>query len=121
MVKAIIVIRELGQLKVDYSLEFDLPELPRVGDYISIHRPDTPGVFSEDIVVRAVWWRLEHPETSPVTSQPKCGKVVEIFIECDFALGPYATDRWRAMVEGARAASRSQRFRFLASAFEKRI
>jgi hypothetical protein len=42
MVKVHIVIRQIGRLKPDYSLDFELPEVPRIGDYISIHRPDRP-------------------------------------------------------------------------------
>jgi len=40
MTRAFVVGREVGKLKPDYSLEFEFPEVPKVGDYISIHRPD---------------------------------------------------------------------------------
>jgi hypothetical protein len=104
MTQAIVVIRELGALKPDYSLQFDFLELPKVGDYISIHRPDKPEPFGEDVIVRAVWWRLEHPETRPTVSSDstRTGKVIEIFIECDVAVGPYASDDWRKWVDAAR-------------------
>jgi hypothetical protein len=104
MTKAHILIREPGKLKPDYSLEFEFPELPKVGDYISIHRPDKPSPYGEDVIVRAVWWRLEHPETRPTVSSDatRVGKTIEIFIECDVAVGPYASDNWHVLVDAAR-------------------
>jgi hypothetical protein len=104
MPKVTIVIRELGRAKPDYSLDFDLPELPRIGDYLSIHRPDKPEPFGEDIIVRRIWWRLEHPETRTVTSgTPKIGGLKEIMVECEPAIGPYSSDAWRTQLERARA------------------
>jgi len=103
MIEAIVVVREAGKTKPDYSLHFAFPVLPREGDYISISRPDTPEPWSEDAVVRKVWWRLSHPETSGVTSGDlKVGKVIEVFVECDIAEGPYASDAWRQVTNGAR-------------------
>ncbi|HWU60835.1 MAG TPA: hypothetical protein VN112_02300 [Ensifer sp.] len=95
--KVTIIIRELGRLKPDYSLDFELPELPRPGDYISINRPDNPEPYSEDIIVRQVWWRLHHPETAGYSTadNQKTGKLVKVFVECDPAVGPTASDHWR--------------------------
>ncbi len=45
MVKINLVVRELGKLKPDYSLDFELPEVPAIGSYISIQRPDHPEPF----------------------------------------------------------------------------
>ncbi len=103
MVEILVVIREPGALKPDYSLKFSVPALPRPGDYISIHRPNKPDLFGEDCIVRRVWWRLEHPETAPVaTGAEKIGGVIEIFVECDPAIGPYASDSWRISLEERR-------------------
>lgn len=104
MIEIVLVVRELGNKKPDYSLNFLLPEVPRVGDYISIHRPDKAEPFSEDVVVRHIWWRLEHPETGSMKSPDieNRGSVTEIFVECDPALGPYASDDWRKMMLAAR-------------------
>ena len=103
MTRVIIVVRELGRTKPDYTLPFDLPEVPAVGSYISINRPDNPEPFSEDVIVRKVWWRLHHPETSGFGSEPeKVGKLTEIFVECEPAVGPYASDRWRDTMTAAR-------------------
>ena len=103
MIRAHVVVRESrGRLKPDYSLEFDFPELPKVGDYVSIQRPDHPQPFGEDLIVRQVWWRLAHPETGPAASKPpKAGSVHEIFVECDAVVGPYSSDDWRRANPGA--------------------
>jgi hypothetical protein len=76
MVRVSVFVRELGGKKPDYRLEFDLPEVPREGSYISIHRP-VHELYSEDLIVRKVWWRLHHPETAAVVSgnQRKIGLV----------------------------------------------
>lgn len=102
MVGVLIVVREVGRSKPDYSLPFELPAVPAVGSYISISRPDTPEPYSEDLVVRHVWWRLHHPETgAAVTGDVKVGSLTELIVECDPAIGPYALDRWRDALEAA--------------------
>jgi hypothetical protein len=104
MVQVIVVVRELGKRKPHYSLRFDLPEVPKIGSYLSINRPDTPEPYSEDLVVRAVWWRLFHPEIGPVVpnGNEKIGGGIEIFVECDPAIGPYAKDSWRDRLQAAK-------------------
>src|SRR5262245_7986063 len=95
MVRVEVVVRELGHSKPEYSLKFVLPHLPRVGDYISIYRPDRK-LHTEDLIVRHVWWLLDHPETGGFEQDDrKIGTVRDIFVECDQALGPYANDQWR--------------------------
>ncbi|QND50800.1 hypothetical protein HB779_02030 [Phyllobacterium sp. 628] len=100
--KITVVIREVGKLQPDYSLDFDLPEVPRTGEYISIQRPDKREPFGEDVIVRNVWWRLTHPETAGFASEPKIGKVQEIIVECEPALSPYSSDAWKKLLIGAR-------------------
>jgi hypothetical protein len=99
-----IVVREIGSTKFDYSLPFDVPGVPRVGDYISIHREDTPTPHGEDLIVRRIWWRLETSEvrTAPPAEIVQTGDVREIIVECDQAIGPYSTDRWRDALEAAK-------------------
>jgi hypothetical protein len=103
MVNVIIVVREPGDLKPEYSLEFELPEVPAIGSYISIQRLDSR-LTGEDMIVRAVWWRLRHSTTGGL-SEPstKPGSVIEIFVECDPALGPYSSKRWRTSLNGAKS------------------
>lgn len=103
MIRFTLVVREIGRMKPDYSLEFEAPELPREGEYLSIQRPDKQPPYGEDVVVRNVWWRLNHPETGGFSSDtPKVGKVNEVFVECDPVIGPYSSDHWRDMLTGAR-------------------
>jgi hypothetical protein len=99
----IVVVREIGRTSPDYSVEFEAPVLPSIGSYLSIHRPDAEHGHTEDLVVRHIWWRLEHPETSGFASAPeKIGSVVNIQVECDQAIGPHSLDRWRTSLEAAR-------------------
>jgi hypothetical protein len=102
MVRVTIIVREVGRLKPDYSLYFDLPQVPAVGDYISVQRPDEPEPYGEDLIVRQIWWRLKSPETATVSSgPPKIGGVSEIFVECDPAIGPWTSDRSRDYLTAA--------------------
>jgi hypothetical protein len=101
-VKIILVAREPDSTKVDFSLEFELPAVPRQGDYISVSRPDVHEPFGEDFIVRHVWWRLRHSETHGYSTTETPGEFVEVFVECDPATGPYSSQRWRDMLESAR-------------------
>lgn len=105
MARVEIVVRELRSSKPEYSLVFELPEVPAVGSYISVNRPDTPQPYGEDLIVRRVWWRLHHPETGGYGygANPKVGALTEIIVECDQALGPWSSDRWRDQLEQAKA------------------
>jgi hypothetical protein len=97
MVEIIIVVREPESLAPEFSLHFELPEVPRIGDYISIRRElDQREPHGEDVIVRHVWWRLVHPETHGFQSseEPSVGSLVEIFVECDPATGPYSSESW---------------------------
>lgn len=111
MIRVNIVIREVGKLKPDYSLEFDLPEVPSVGSYISIQRPDKPKPYGEDMIVRQVWWRLNHPETAGYGTEPlKVGDLGEIMVECEPAIGPYSSDAWRESLEMQSGHARIEQF-----------
>jgi hypothetical protein len=105
MVQVVLIVREIGRKKPDYSLKFDLPAVPAVGSFVSIQRPDKPEPFGEDVVVRQVWWRLNHPETNSVLTdgREKIGSLNEIFVECDPALTPYSSDKWRSLLESAKS------------------
>ena len=102
MIEVTLVVREVGRTKPEYSLIFALPALPQRGDYISIFRPDTAG-RSEDVIVRRVWWHLHHGEVGGYgdAEDPLVGKVSDILVECDQAIGPYARDQWRDKLESA--------------------
>lgn len=102
MIRIVVVVREFGRLKPDYSLEFDVPAVPREGEYISVQRPDHERPFGEDMIVRKVWWRYFHPQTAGVETgqNRKIGRLDEVFVECEAAIGPYSSDDWRRGFEG---------------------
>lgn len=89
-----LVVREVGGAKPEYSLQFDVPEIPKVGDYVSVRRLDVREPLGEDLIVRHVWWRLNHSGESFAV-----GGVTEIFVECGQAIGPHSTDSWRSFLE----------------------
>lgn len=112
MTKVCIVVREVARLKPDYSLVFELPEVPQPGSYLSIQRPDEPEPYGEDLIVEQVWWRLRHPETGGVGfDPPKVGTLTEIFVECSPAVGPYSSDKWRDLHEAARQRGEVKEFK----------
>jgi hypothetical protein len=104
MTNVLIVVREIGRLKPDFSLDFDLPEVPKPGAYISIYRGNPPETHSEDLLVEKVWWQLNHPETGGFgRTPPLVGKAASIIVECTQAIGPTSNDRWRDTLEARRA------------------
>lgn len=118
--QVVVVVRESGRLKPDYSLPFELPELPRVGDYISVQRPDQPEPWGEDMIVRQIWWRLNHPETGGYGSGDlKVGSVQEIFVECDPAVGPYSSDQWRDGLAHALASGQAEELKVARLSFRQ--
>src|SRR5438105_3072298 len=79
-----------GGGEADYSLPFDMPELPRPGDYISVCRPGQIG--SEDFIVRRVRWALDFPETSAVSDNRVIGKLRDVYVEGEFAESPFSSE-----------------------------
>jgi hypothetical protein len=102
-VKIILVAHEPGSTTVDFSLEFEVPVVPRQGDYISVARPDVRKPFGQDFIVRHVWWRLRHRETHVSSTTETPGEFIEVFVECDPAIGPYSSQAWRDSLERARS------------------
>lgn len=102
MLKAAVVIREPGGLKPMSWYTFMFPELPRLGDYLSIGGPDIRAPLGEDVVVRRVWWRLNHLAAGAPAEEEGPGHVTEVFIECDIAEGPYACAAWHQEIAQAR-------------------
>jgi hypothetical protein len=76
----------------DYSLDFELPAIPRPGDYISIRRPNQDG--TSDFIVRRTWWHLHYPSDALYQAEGDntIGTVRGIAVECEFARGPYSGD-----------------------------
>lgn len=76
-----------GGGKIEYSLVMDMPEIPRLGDYISITRPGQTG--AETFIVKRAWWNLEVDESKPKAA------VKEIQVECEFAVSKLASEDHR--------------------------
>jgi len=113
MINVTVVVREVGGLNPVCSLNFVLPVIPRIGEYISIQKKEKLKPFGEDMVVSKVWWRLSHPETSsfPTADESRrIGSVDEVFVECTPAISPYSSDDWRASVERSVESGESEIF-----------
>jgi hypothetical protein len=112
---------EPGERKPDFSLAFNLPEVPRPGDYISVYREDKETPHTEDLIVRHIWWNLETTEARTSTSEDeeRVGNLREIGVECEMALGPCSTDQWRDRIVQHEANSRTIK-RFDVSRFSVR-
>jgi hypothetical protein len=80
-----------GGGETDYSIPFELPEIPRAGDYISIQRSNQAG--TENFIVRRTWWNLEFDEAA------KTGTCTEVWVECEFALSPFASENHKRACE----------------------
>ena len=88
-----------GGGEADYSLEFDMPVLPRAGDNISISRPNQTG--TEDFIVRRVWWQLSHPSTGLYDDGDKprpMGKADAVWVECEFAESGWSSEAHKKAV-----------------------
>jgi hypothetical protein len=113
MINVTVIVREVGGLNPVCSLNFIFPVIPRIGEYISIQRSEKLKPLGEDMVVRKVWWRLSHPETSsfPTADKPRSiGNVDEVFVECAPAISPYSSDSWRTSVESSAEIGESEFF-----------
>ena|SRR5215204_33944 len=84
---------------VEYSLQFELPSVPQPGNYISIIRPDQQ-VGSEDFIVRHILWHLEHPTTEASGEEVETGTMRGLYVQCEFARGPYSSDEHHRMCDG---------------------
>ena len=87
-----------GGGETDYSLDFDVPELPREGDYICINRPGQIG--NEDFIVRRIWWNLE-----TVGDENGPGKFIAVHVECEFALSDFSSESHAQVAKGSGAKS----------------
>jgi hypothetical protein len=80
-----------GGGEIDYSIPFEIPELPRAGDYIYITRPDQKG--TENFIVKRTWWNLTFDEKTGTGSQ------TDIWVECEFALSPLSSENHKRACE----------------------
>jgi hypothetical protein len=95
MIRVTLLVRELNREKPDFFLLIDLPEVPKVGSYISIFRLDS-NTHSEDVIVRQVWCYLHYPgNQGAYGGEDKVGRLQDVMIEGDVAIGPMPVDEWR--------------------------
>lgn len=100
MFEVTLVIVPPGGGEADYSLRMTVPALPREGDYITVRRTPMAAkgeehMGTEDFIVRRVWWMFEFPDDGRATHEAgkdPVGKVEQIGIECEFAVGPYSSE-----------------------------
>jgi hypothetical protein len=96
--KIIVVVRKPGTFTRDHDLTFNVPAVPEVGSYISMLLSKESSA-SEDVIVRHIWWHLRAPESDDssdsTNEEVSSGDVDTIMVECDVALGPYASNSWR--------------------------
>ncbi|MBA4797916.1 MAG: hypothetical protein H2043_10980 [Rhizobiales bacterium] len=75
----------------DYLLQFNLPTLPSVGDFLRIRRENSEDPGAEIFCVRGVFWDLSYPSSSSFAAPDEAGTVSDIWIECEFVRGPFMT------------------------------
>ena len=81
--KARLVFVPPGGGEAEYTLDFDLPSVPQVGDYVSVTRPGEDG--TADFIVRRAWWALNYPSVGVAHGG---GVLHSVIVECEFAHGP---------------------------------
>jgi hypothetical protein len=98
--QATLVVVPPGGGEAEYSLLFEVPALPREGDYVTVmrHRPaPVPGrhIGTEDFIVRRVWWAFDYPDDGRLfeySDERIPGTLNGIGIEVEPARGPYSSD-----------------------------
>ena len=95
-----LVIVPPGGGEAEYSLQVEVPALPREGDYVTVMRKrDTPvavgEVGTEDFIVRRVWWAFDYQDDGRLYEEPHdriVGTVNGIGVECELAKGHYSSE-----------------------------
>jgi hypothetical protein len=98
MTQIILCIRKPGRLEIEDSGTFEVPEIPKPGDYISVSELDLRDPLSSDFIVRHVWWRLRRAD-----DPEGVGSTTEIMVEADIAVGPYASRHWQQRAQHIRS------------------
>ena len=86
-----------GGGETDYSLDFEIPALPNIGDYMTVVRP--PDLGTSDFIVRRIHWGLQSDPYNPTATAHRVGTCTGITIECEFALSPYSSDSHKSCVD----------------------
>ena len=75
------------------GFDFEMPDVPRPGDRITIQRPGQEG--TSDFIVRRRLWILDYPECAPAhhhAGESVTGAIRAVTVECEFAAGPYSSE-----------------------------
>lgn len=97
----------------EYNLDFDMPAVPREGEYVTVARDDVlanpqPGAGGEISIyecfyVRRVWWDLRYPHSKPTSQPGDQGSAFMIAVEVEVARGPHMTAEHRRSCEAFEA------------------
>ena len=60
MVRVIVKVGQTDKPELDYTMAFNLPEVPEIGDQVSIKRPGKQA--SEEAIVQSISWVLNPPK-----------------------------------------------------------
>jgi hypothetical protein len=98
-----LVIVPPGGGEAEYSLQMEVPALPREGDYVTVMRkregPVTGGdIGTEDFIVRRVWWAFDYPDDGRLyedADDRTVGSLDGIGVECEMAKGHYSSEAHR--------------------------
>ncbi len=76
---------------------FDMPSVPRAGDWVTILRSGQAG--STSFLVRRIWWTLDYPDTVPFHRAGECvmGTTKSVTVECEFEVGSYWSEDHKAV------------------------
>lgn len=107
--KVTLIVVPPGGGEADYNLDFDLPAVPRAGEYITVARDDVLanpqraqggdfGIY-ECFFVRRAWWDLRYPHSRPTSQPGDIGSAYMIAIEAEPARGPHMTEAHRRSCE----------------------
>ena len=89
-----------GGGEAEYSLQMEVPALPREGDYVTVMRKREGPVAgrdigTEDFIVRRVWWAFDFPDDGRLweySDERTVGTLNGIGVECEMAKGPYSSE-----------------------------
>jgi hypothetical protein len=93
-----VVLLATGRTPTAAALAFEMPDLPRPGDHITIQRRGQEG--TTEFIVRRRYWTLEHPSCAPV--HPHAGECIvgatrAVTIECEFAVGSFPSEEHKSL------------------------
>jgi hypothetical protein len=85
---------------IDYVRDVDVPALPETGDYVIVADHEPGGASGEVATfrVRRKWWSFDMVVVQDQDAAPQ-QESVRVFVECEFARGPSASENHLANYE----------------------